>query len=224
MKDTYPINGVFPFRHHTPWTNDVPSFGEEIISGITPIADTNRTVAPTVINRAPANLKNTSAFLTGRLVDTGLGILPTNPTGTITTTFLNNVGLSHPTLGEINATSISQSSANLQGSLLSTGGETPIITIVWGDEDHGADFSNLANWDFNQSLGYTDVGPFSTPVGGLNERSIYYFRVAVSNSIRSFMSSDVGVFVTDSGSSLMPDPALWLDANDTSASTGTWIR
>ena len=51
--------------------------------------------------------------------------------------------------------SISQSSANLQGSLLSTGGETPIITIVWGDEDHGADFSNLANWDFNQSLGYT---------------------------------------------------------------------
>ena len=212
-----------PLPSSHPWTNDVPSFGEEIISGITPIADTNRTLAPTVINRAPANLKNTSAFLTGRLVDTGLGILPTNPTGTITTSFLNNVGLSHPTLGEINATSISQSSANLQGSLLSTGGETPIITIVWGDEDHGADFSNLASWDFNQSLGYTDVGPFSTPVGGLNERSIYYFRVAVSNSIRSFMSSDVGVFVTDSGSSLMPDSVLWLDANDTSASTGTWL-
>ena len=46
--------------------------------------------------------------------------------------------------------------------------------------------------------------------------------MAVSNSIGSFMSPDVGVFVTTSIGSVLPESVLWLDANDSSASTGTW--
>ena len=206
-----------------PWANDAPSYGEEIISGNTVIIDTERTIVPTVINRTPANLKNTTASLTGRLVDTGLGILPTNPTGVIITSSSSTPGLSSPTIGDLNASNISPSSANLGGSLISTGGETPIMTIVWGDEDRGADINNLSNWDFNQSLGYSQAGPFSISVGDLQERTVYFFRLAVSNSVRSFMSSQVGVFVTESSTSLSPSSVLWLDANDSSASSSIWL-
>ena len=212
-----------PLPSSHPWANDAPTYGDVILSGSTALIDTNRTVVPTIINRSPANLKNTSASLTGRLVDTGLGILPINPAGVVSTSTSTIAGLSPPIIGDINASNISQSSANLRGTLISTGGETPIITIVWGDEDHGSDFNNLSNWDFNESLGYSTAGPFSVLVGDLQERTVYFFRVAVSNSIGSFMSPDVGVFVTSSVDLVPPQSILWLDANDSSASTGTWL-
>ena len=174
-----------PLPSSHPWANDAPTYGDVILSGSTALIDTNRTVVPTIINRSPANLKNTSASLTGRLVDTGLGILPINPAGVVSTSTSTIAGLSPPIIGDINASNISQSSANLRGTLISTGGETPIITIVWGDEDHGSDFNNLSSWDFNESLGYSTAGPFSVLVGGLQERTVYFFRVAVSNSIGS---------------------------------------
>ena len=118
---------------------------------------------------------------------------------------------------------ISFSGANLRGSILSTGGEVPHLTIVWGDEDGGKDFGNLSTWDHNQSLGYTNVGPFSLPVSDLLERKVYYFRVVVSNSVRSFVSDELGVFATGSKSSTLPDSVLWLDASHSSASTATWM-
>ena len=55
------------------------------------------------------------------------------------------------------------------------------------------------------------------------ERKIYYFRVVVSNSVRSFVSEELGVFATGSKSSTLPDSVLWLDANHSSASTATWV-
>ena len=214
-------NIALPSSH--PWTSEVPSFGEVIVSGVTEIADTNRTNVPTVINRSPANLKNTSANLTGRIVDTGLGILPSNPVGSISSNPLSYPGLSHVVLGDLNVSDISFSGANLRGSILSTGGEVPYLTIVWGDEDGGKDFNNLSTWDHNQSLGYTNVGPFSLPVSDLLERKVYYFRVVVSNSVRSFVSDELGVFATGAKSSTLPDSVLWLDASHSSASTATWM-
>ena len=61
---------ALPSSH--PWSNDPPAFGQEIISGNTPVIDTNA-FAPSVVNRTAANLKNTSS-LTGRIVNTGIGI------------------------------------------------------------------------------------------------------------------------------------------------------
>ena len=213
-----------PLPSSHPWVNDVPSYGDVTISGSTNIVDTNRTGIPTVINRKPANLKNTSAVLTGTIVDTGLGVLPINPVGAVATNHSFLAGLSHATLGELNASNISHSSANLHATLLSTGGEIPTITFVWGDEDKGADSSNLANWDFNQSMGYVQAGPCSVPVGDLSERTTYYFRVVVTNSVRSFVSNQVGIFVTGAVASSMPDSVLWLDANHSSDLNGTtWV-
>ena len=212
-----------PLPSSHPWSDDPPAFGQEIISGNTPVIDTNRTFAPSVVNRTAANLKNTSASLTGRIVNTGMGVLPFNPVGEITTTFSQTPGLSPPVLGEINASNISHSSANLNGNLISTGGEKPEISIVWGDEDHGSDYANLSSWDNYVSLGYSLPGPFSLSNSDLDERNVYFFRVAVSNSLISFVSKNVGVFVTNSASSTIPEPILWLDATDSSANSGTWL-
>ena len=103
---------AIPLPSSHPWANDPPSFGQEIISGSTPVIDTNRTFVPSVVNRTPANLKNTSASLTGRIINTGLGVLPFNPVGEVATTFSQTPGLSPPVLGDLNVTNISQSSAN----------------------------------------------------------------------------------------------------------------
>ena len=213
---------AIPLPSSHPWANDPPAFGQEIISGSTPVIDTNRTFVPSVVNRNPANLKNTSASLTGRVVNTGLGVLPFNPVGEVATTFSQTPGLSPPVLGDINVTNISQSSANFVGELLSTGGENPEITIVWGKVDHGSD-ANLSMWDHSLSLGTSVPGAFTLAVGDLEERTAYFFRVAVSNSLLSFVSDQVGVFVTLSNASSIPSPVLWLDANDSSAGTGTWL-
>ena len=112
-----------------------------------------------------------------------MGVLPFNPVGEITTTFSQAPGLSPPVLGEINASNISHSSTNLNGNLISTGGEKPEISIVWGDEDHGSDYANLSSWDNYVSLGYSVPGPFSLSISDLDERNVYFFRVAVSNSL-----------------------------------------
>ncbi|MDA8775644.1 putative Ig domain-containing protein, partial [Opitutales bacterium] len=205
-----------------PWGNNVPTFGEVVESGVTPIVYTNPTDSPTVINRNAANLKNTSASLTGLLVDTGLGILPTNPVRSVSTNYYNTPGLSIPVLGEFNATNISHNGANLTGSLLSTGGEPPSLTVVWGDEDHGTNINNIENWDFNETLLNTQPGQFSVSAGGLNQRTSYFFRILVTNSVHSFVTSKVGVFVTSSSGNTLPNSVLWLDANDSSITDSTW--
>ena len=66
-----------PLPSNHPWYLNKPTYGEVIVTGTTPVIDTNRTEGPTVANRTPANLKKTSATLTGRLVDAGLGTLYT---------------------------------------------------------------------------------------------------------------------------------------------------
>ena len=78
-------------------------------------------------------------------------------------------------------------------------------------------------WDHSLSLGTSVPGAFTLAVGDLEERTAYFFRVAVSNSLLSFVSDQVGVFVTLSNASSIPSPVLWLDANDSSAGTGTWL-
>ena len=64
-----------PLPSNHPWYLNKPTFGEIIVTGSTPVIDTNRTNGPTVANRPPSGLKKTSATLNGRLVDAGLGTL-----------------------------------------------------------------------------------------------------------------------------------------------------
>ena len=70
---------ALPGEH--PWAFEQPTFGE-ITSGdsnSTPIGFTGQTLAPIVVNRNPANQTDTSAKLTGKLVNAGLGLIEDSP-------------------------------------------------------------------------------------------------------------------------------------------------
>ena len=136
--------------------------------------------------------------------------------------------LSAPTLGEVNATntvsseiSPPASTATLNGTLTSTGGDNPDVFFVWGDNDAGTNYSNLSNWDNQVAMGVLGTGSFSSNLTGLDVGKVYYFRTAASNGSGSVVSSSLGIFsVSNLGnqtadfSTLHPaNRTLWLDAN-----------
>ena len=66
--------GNFPARF-TPWASTTPSFGQIVSDGITPVGFTGPTSAPIAVNLGPANLRQSTASLTGQLINPGRGIL-----------------------------------------------------------------------------------------------------------------------------------------------------
>ena len=152
-------------------------------------------------------------------------------------TFATLAGLSAPTLGDVNVTNnISQSitpaasTATLNGTLTSTGGENPTVYFLWGDNDAGTNYSNLSSWDNQVPMGVLGSGAFSTNLTGLEIGKVYYFRTAASNGSGSVVSNSLGIFQVANAGGLTVDPTavypdnikLWLDANHSSASSGTW--
>ena len=73
-------------------------------------------------------------------------------------------------------------------------------------------------------------GAFSTNLTGLEKGKVYYFRTAASNGSGSVVSNSLGIFQVANAGGLTVDPTavypdnikLWLDANHSSASSGTW--
>ena len=152
-------------------------------------------------------------------------------------TFATLAGLTAPTLGDVNVTNnIAQtitpvaSTATLNGTLTSTGGENPSVYFLWGDNDAGTDYANLASWDHQVPMGVLGSGAFSTNLTGLDIGKVYYFRTAASNGSGSVVSSSLGIFQVANAGGLTINPEqiypnnlkLWLDANHSSASTATW--
>ena len=45
------------------------------------------------------------------------------------------------------------STATLNGTLTSTGGENPTVFFVWGDNDAGANYASLSSWDNQVAMG-----------------------------------------------------------------------
>ena len=62
-----------------PWAYQAPVFGEAVSSGSTPVGVTSQTLSPIVINQVPGNQTDTSATLSGQLVNAGIGIIETSP-------------------------------------------------------------------------------------------------------------------------------------------------
>jgi hypothetical protein len=58
-----------------PWSHQQPTFGEIVSEGSTPIGITSQSLAPIVVNRNPANQTDTSASLTGQLINAGMGLI-----------------------------------------------------------------------------------------------------------------------------------------------------
>ena len=80
-------------------------------------------------------------------------------------------------------------------------------------------------------MGVIGSGPFSTNLTGhLEVGKVYYFRTAASNGSGSVVSDSLGIFsVSNQGgltvniNNIYPSNLkLWLDANHSSASSGTW--
>ena len=129
-----------------------------------------------------------------------------------------------------------RNTAILSGNLLSTGGQNPIVRIVWGDEDRGANVSALSTWDNIVEISTNQgVGSFSTTITIPNQEKIYYFRSVAENAGGSVVSRSLGVFTPSavvgaselrgrwsfdddnfSSSVDFSNLKLWLDANDSS--------
>ena len=64
---------TLPSSH--PWSAESPTFGEIVTEGVTPVGFTKLTSSPIAINLGPANLRQSTASLTGQLINPGRGIL-----------------------------------------------------------------------------------------------------------------------------------------------------
>jgi hypothetical protein len=78
------------------------------------------------------------------------------------------------------ATSVTRTTAVLNGAVTDTGGVTPVITIFYGTADGG---TTPGAWDSSVEVGLAAVGAFSAPVTGLTAETTYYFRVRAVNTI-----------------------------------------
>ena len=104
------------------------------------------------------------------------------------------------------------------------GGEDPVVTLFWGDEDAGQTTAvNAASadaWDASNLLGVMPKGEFSFPLAGLQVGKTYYYRFLATNSAGSSWSSSASTFSTGSfgfkaNSFADGNLLLWLDASDT---------
>ena len=127
------------------------------------------------------------------------------------------------------AIGIDEISTIYQGDLIETqhlGGEEPVVTLFWGDEDGGkseeTNASSAHSWDAKIELGKMNLGEFSVSLEGLETGKDYYYRFLARNYAGSSWSSDVGKFTTGNFSYsastwLDANLLLWLDASDINA-------
>ena len=91
------------------------------------------------------------------------------------------------------ATSITSTTATLNGNLSFTAGSTTSITLYWGPGDGG---TSPANWANSIALGSSPVGNFTSNISSLTPGTTYHFRALTSNSNGSAWSPDSISFIT----------------------------
>jgi len=95
-----------------------------------------------------------------------------------------------PTVTVSAATSVTNTTARLNGNVVDTGGANPTVTVYWGDNDGG---TTPANWD-NNSVPTSPSQPqgvaaFYKDVTGLAEDTLIYFKARAVNSAGTSWSS-----------------------------------
>ena len=99
------------------------------------------------------------------------------------------------------ATVTSPTTADLNGEIISTGGDNPTLNIFFGDTNDG-------NWDQLINLGIVGLGPFSTSVAGLTPGTTYYYRARASNLFGSSYAPTIESCVT---TTIQPPTVITLD-------------
>ena len=102
--------------------------------------------------------------------------------GTITAAVLTNLP----------ATGVQVAAATLNGRVISTGGQVPLVTLYYGMANGG---TNAAGWSKNIVLGYAD-GNFSCTVTGLSASTTYYYAAAATNSVGKVWAMPAQSFTT----------------------------
>jgi hypothetical protein len=95
-----------------------------------------------------------------------------------------------PAIINLAATNLGANSAQLRGQVTATGGETPIVTLYYGDDDAGA-----GTWDNSVVVG-PQSGTFNELVSGLLPLTTYYYRSEATNSAGTVVASPALSFTT----------------------------
>jgi uncharacterized repeat protein (TIGR03806 family) len=97
-----------------------------------------------------------------------------------------------PAITNLPASSILTTSATLNGQILTTGGQTPVVKIYYGTTNGG---TNPAAWTTNLSLGY-QAGTFAVAITNLVPNTTYYFAASASNSAGTVWATPSQSFAT----------------------------
>jgi hypothetical protein len=91
------------------------------------------------------------------------------------------------------ATSVTSNSARINGAVTNTGGEPPIVTILYGDENAGTVDANA--WDHAFQLGPRDSS-YSQFIAGLESEVTYYYTAIAENTAGLVWAQPVLNFTT----------------------------
>ena len=151
------------------------------------------------------NLVLTNAATYALVVSNSLGAATNTVTLTVLTTSLASVT-------NLSALNIQPTIATLNGQVLSTGGQTPVVILYFGPVDGG---NNAANWANSSFLGQ-QAGFFSTTVAGLTPNTTYYFAASATNSSGIVWATPSGTFATPSA----PPPVSMLTYHNDNTRAG----
>ncbi len=151
-----------------------------------------------------------------------------------TTSTFTTAAILLPAIENVAASNVRGTSAEVGGEVTNTGGDSPTVTIFWGDNDGG---TNAGSWDNLVNLGL-ESGAFSTELTGLNPLTTYYFRSRAVNGAGTVWASPTESFTTpevrdlvinefmaanDGG--LSNNPNAWYPiANQVAGATEDWIE
>ncbi|MDD5311413.1 MAG: DUF2341 domain-containing protein [Dehalococcoidia bacterium] len=99
------------------------------------------------------------------------------------------------------ATSVTGSSARLNGNLTSTGGENPTVHVYWGTTDGG---TTAGSWAHDENLSTLGAGAFYKDVSGLAASTTYYYRCYAVNSGGAAWAAGSASFTTTSAPAVPP--------------------